>query len=103
MKNDMIRRFGPLEIDLATYRVFLQGRLLALPYKEYALLVYLSARVGKVVSKRELITQVCGRHDLGGVRKLDELIRHLRIQIERSGVEFIRRVEDQGYEFLGAA
>jgi DNA-binding response OmpR family regulator len=100
MAQAFVRCYGPLEIDLAGYRVFLQGRPLALPYREYALLVYLSNRPGQIIPKRQLLVEVFGRHDPGGTRKVDEQIRHLKIQIERSGHEFIQRSRDEGYSFV---
>lgn len=99
MKNAMIRSYGQLVIDLAQYRVFLQGRPLALPYREYALLVYLSMRLGKVVSRRQLLFDVLGGRDPGGARTVDERIRHLKMLIERGGQKFIQR-SDGGYAFI---
>ncbi len=91
--------FGDLVIDLDRYRVLMAGRPLVLPYREYALLVYLVGRAGRVVQKRQLMEEGLGRHDLGGLRMVDEHIRHLKSVLEREGRTFIHAVADIGYRF----
>ena len=71
-------RFGDLVIDLERYRVLLADRPLLLSYRDYALLVYLAGRAGQVVHKRQLLEEGLGRHDPGGLRAVDEHIRHLK-------------------------
>ena len=92
-------RFGDLVIDLEHYRVLLGDRPLLLAYREYALLVYLAGRAGQVVHKRQLLEEGLGRHDAGGMRMVDEHIRHLKSQLERDGRSFIEEVEKSGYRF----
>lgn len=92
-------RFGDLVIDLEHYRVLLGERPLALSYREYALLVYLAGRRGQVVHKRRLLEEGLGRHDPGGIRMVDEHIRHLKSQLERNGRSFIEEIEESGYRF----
>jgi len=92
-------QFGDLTIDLQHYSVLLGDRPLLLPYREYALLVYLAGRQGQVVHKRQLLEEGLGRHDPGGLRMVDEHIRHLKSQLERDGRSFIDQVEETGYRF----
>ena len=92
-------QFGDLIIDLEHYRVLLGDRPLVLSYREYALLVYLAGRNGQVVHKRQLLEEGLGRHDPGGIRMVDEHIRHLKSQLERDGRSFIEEVEEIGYRF----
>jgi DNA-binding response OmpR family regulator len=92
-------RFGPLTIDLARYQVLLEDRPLALPYREYALLVYLASRPGQVVHKRQLLEEGLGRHDPGGLRMVDEHLRHLKGLLERSGQVYLHAVGEAGYRF----
>ena len=92
-------RFGDLVIDLEHYRVLIGERPLALSYREYALLVYLAGRQGQVVHKRRLLEEGLGRHDPGGIRMVDEHIRHLKSQLERDGRGFIEEIEEAGYRF----
>ena len=91
-------RRGDLVIDLARLRVVLGSEPIALTYREYALLVSLVSRAGHVVSKRRLLEEGLGRHDFGGLRMVDELIRHLKMKLERNGQVLIEEAED-GYRF----
>jgi len=92
-------RFGDLTIDLEHYRVLMGEHPLLLSYREYALLVYLAGRRGQVVHKRQLLEEGLGRHDPGGIRMVDEHLRHLKSQLERDGRSFIEEVEQTGYRF----
>ena len=92
-------RFHELLIDLEHYQVLLADRPLLLPYREYALLVYLAGRAGRAVPKRQLLEEGLGRHDPGGLRKVEEHIRHLKGLLERDGRCFIEDVGDTGYRF----
>ena len=99
MPQSLLLRFGDLVIDLERYRVLLADRTLALSYREYALLVYLAGRAGQVVPKRQLLEEGLGRHDPGGLRMVDEHIRHLKGALEREGRSFIEEVGGTGYRF----
>ncbi len=92
-------RFEDLVIDLGQYQVFLGERLLLLSYREYALLVYLAGRAGQIVRRRQLLEEGLGRHDPGGLRMVDEHIRHLKGVLERDGRSFIDVIEGEGYRF----
>ena len=94
-----VLRFGDLRLDLERYRVLLNGQPLALAYRDYALLVYLAGRAGQIVSRRRLLEEGLGRHDPGGLRTVDERIRHLKQLLERDQRTLIYEVEDQGYRF----
>ena len=99
MAQPLLFRFDDLMIDLEHYRVFLAGRPLILSYREYALLVYLAGRAGQLVHKRRLLEEGLGRHDPGGLRMVDEHIRHLKAKLEREGRSFIEAVGETGYRF----
>ena len=99
MASQLVLRFGDLVIDLERYRVLLGERPLALSYREYALLVYLAGRSGQVVHKRQLLEEGLGRHDPGGLRMVDEHIRHLKSVLERDGRSFVEAVGEMGYRF----
>ncbi len=95
-------QFGELTIDLAGYRVLLAGCPLALSYRDYALLAYLAGRAGHVVSKRQLLEEGLGRHDAGGLREVEERLRHLKGIVERAPGAQIEESE-QGYRFIYAS
>lgn len=99
MSEPIVLRFGDLLIDLAHYRVLLNGQPVALSYHDYALLVYLAGRRGQVVHKRQLLEEGLGRHDPGGLRMVAERIRHLKHTLERGPHAFIEEVGEAGYRF----
>jgi DNA-binding response OmpR family regulator len=63
------------------------------------LLVYLAGRSGQVVHKRQLLEEGLGRHDPGGLRMVEEHVRHIKSALEREGRSFIEPVGDAGYRF----
>jgi DNA-binding response OmpR family regulator len=99
MPAPLILRFGDLVIDLERYRVLLDDRPLTLTYRDYALLVYLASRAGQVVPRRQLLEEGLGRHDPGGLRMVDEHLRHLKGQLRHGDHAFIEAVGDAGYRF----
>ena len=99
MPEQLLLRFGDLTIDLEHYRVLLGGRPIVLSYREYALLGYLAGRAGQVVHKRQLLEEGLGRHDPGGLRMVDEHLRHLKGVLEREGRAVIHEVDGVGYRF----
>lgn len=100
MRDTLQLRFGDLLIDLAHYRVLLADQPLILSYREYALLVYLAGRAGQVVHKRQLLEEGLGRHDPGGLRMVEEHIRHLKQQLERGDRRFLEEVPGVGWRFM---
>ena len=88
-----------LLIDLQSYRVLRDGVPLTLSYREYALLVYLATHAGYPVSKRRLLEEGMGRHDVGGLRMVEEHIRRLKTKLE-IGVETVIEQTDDGYRFV---
>ena len=100
MAEPLQLRFGDLVIDLERYRVLLSEQPVMLSYREYALLVYLAGRAGQAVRYRQLLEEGLGRHDPGGLRMVDEHIRHLKSRLERTGQVVIEEVEGVGYRFV---
>ncbi len=98
MASSFLLRFGELTVDLEHYRVLLADRPLAISYRDYALLAYLAARAGHVVSRRQLLEEGLGRHDPVGLRMVEERLRHLKSQIEQAAGVQIEESE-RGYCF----
>lgn len=91
MPTPLRLQFGDLVIDLGRYLVLLEGQPVLLAYRDYALLVYLAGRAGQVVHQRQLLEEGLGRHDPGGLRTVEERIRHLKHVLERGGRTFIEQ------------
>ena len=95
----LVIRRGEVVIDLAHYRVVVGGEPVVPTYREYALLVYLATRAGQAVSRRRLLEEGLGRHDVGGLRMVDVCIRQLKSKLERHGRVCIEETGD-GYRFV---
>jgi len=94
--NSLQLHFGTLTIDLERYRVLVNDQPIVVSYREYALLVYLATRSGQVVNKRQLLEEGLGRHDSGGIRMVDEHLRHLKGVLERKGCSCIEVIGVNG-------
>ena len=74
-------KVGPIFIDRSAHEVTVDGHLVSLTAKEFALLAYLSERRGKLVSRSELLTRVWGNRYEGGARTVDIHVRRLRAKL----------------------
>lgn len=96
-----IVKAGPLGINLSTYEVTVNGRLVDLTFKEYELLRYLVTHRRRVHTRSELLNRVWGDDYYGGARTVDVHIRRIRSKIETGGQVFIQTVRGVGYRFIG--
>jgi DNA-binding response OmpR family regulator len=85
---------GPLELDPRSRRVLVAGREVHLTSTEFALAQALAARPGVVMRRQQLLAEVWGWRDGGGLRTVDSHIRGLRSKI---GAGLIRTVRGIGY------
>ncbi len=90
---------GALVIDRERRQVQLQGQPLELSPIEYAILVALAERVGRVVSINELLTAVWGGPQEGSLQALRWYIWNLRQKMEANPKRprWIQTVRRQGY------
>jgi len=95
---DVLRR-GELTVDTAGYRVYVDGELVELTFKEYELLRFLAMHPDRVYTREALLDKVWGYDYFGGARTVDVHIRRIRSKIERGGVNFIETVRSVGYRF----
>lgn len=86
---------GPT-IDRERYTVHCDGREIALPRKEFALLELLSSSPGKLVSREEIYAKIWGTQVVVGDRTIDVHIRKLR---QRIGEQRITTVKGVGYRY----
>jgi two-component system, OmpR family, KDP operon response regulator KdpE len=78
---------GELTVDPRSRRVTLAGRAIELAPKEFDLLAYLAARVGTVVSKRELLREVWQLPYGGSDKTVDVHLSWLRRKLGESAAE----------------
>ncbi len=87
---------GPLLIDKAAHRAWLDGELLDLPLREWAILQYLLANVERVVSKERIVNAVCTWDQEMSENAVEVYISRLRAKLEPGGIR-IRTVRGLGY------
>jgi DNA-binding response OmpR family regulator len=97
--SENVLRCGGLLIDLANYKVMLDGRPIELTFKEYELLRFLASNRDKVFTREALLNRVWGYDYFGGARTVDVHIRRLRSKIEDRGHAFIETIRNVGYRF----
>lgn len=78
----LLRGFGDISVDFATHQVKRAGRVMELRPKEYALLVALLKRGGRVASRLELLREVWGYAEDVMSRTVDTHIAMLRRKLE---------------------
>jgi DNA-binding response OmpR family regulator len=92
---------GPLRVEPATRRVFLDGEELSLTQREFDLLAYLAARPGRVFSRDQLMEAVWGYPFFTDTSTVTVHIRRLRAKLGDDSAEprFIETVWGVGYRF----
>ena len=85
-------------IDRERYLVFIEGREVTLPRKEFELLSLLASSPEKVFTRSEIFRQLWGSRLVVGDRTIDVHIRKIR---ERIGEDLIKTVKGVGYKFCG--
>jgi DNA-binding response OmpR family regulator len=100
-KNPRIA-IGPLEIDTAARRVIRDGVAVTLAPREYALLEYLAARRGEVVSRREIEDRLYAGQTEIASNAVDSAVCALRRRIDgRDDESLIETRRGQGYILRG--
>ena len=94
---------GNLKIDPRSHEANVDGRVLELSPKEFALLYFLAKNSGQVFSREVLLDRVWGRDAFVSARTVDVHIRWLRKHIEENAEEPTRllTVRGVGYKFVG--
>ncbi len=75
---------GPLRMDLVRHEVFLRGQNLSFTPKEYALLRYLMIHCGKMLSHKQILTDVWGASHGEDTQYLRVFIGQIREKIEEN-------------------
>jgi two-component system response regulator TctD len=89
-------RAGTLSVDAASRTVSVGGRPVDCGRREFRLLEVLIGRLGQVVAKERLMSQVFGADDDVGVNALELLVSRLRRKLDGAGVEIVT-VRGSGY------
>lgn len=93
-----VLRVGDLEIDRLSQHVERAGKRIELTRKEYALLEYLAANSGRILSRAMIIDHVWDQSFEGSANIVDVNVRHLRRKIDDPfPIKLIRTVRGVGY------
>jgi len=98
---DAIVRWGRISLDQERVQVYKDQEPVDLTQREYDLMLYLTARPGRVFSREELIQEVWQYDYFGDLRAVDVTIRRLREKIEDNAANplYIRTKRGIGYYF----
>ena len=88
--NDIIK-------DKEKYKVYISGKTLILPRKEFELLYLLASKPDKVFKRDKIMENVWGGEVIVGDRTIDVHIRKLR---EKVGDKYIKTLKGVGYKFV---
>ena len=96
---------GPLSIDLAGRRVFVNKTPVRLTRKEYRLLHILATHLGLVVTHDHLLKEVWGGNQTDNIQYLRILVRKLRqkIEIDPNDPQLLLTESGVGYRLQGSA
>lgn len=92
---------GPVEIDVESHKVKVNGELVTFPLKEFELLEFLVRNSGRVLTRTQLIDRIWGSDYFGDTKTLDVHIKRLRAKIEKDPANpvFILTIRGLGYKF----
>ena len=101
-RADPIVLIGDLEIDTVSHSARRGGRRIHITPKEYALIDYLLARPGEVVSRSELAKQLYDNEDDTGQNAIEVLVMRLRRKLHPPGAQPVLHTRRGfGYELGG--
>ena len=83
-------------IDREKYLVIKEGKEIALPKKEFELLLVLASKPNKVFTRDEIFTRVWGDDVIVGDRTIDVHVRRIR---EKIGIDNIKTIKGVGYKY----
>ena len=99
-----VLRIADLEVDRLTQQVRRASRRVELTAKEYALLEYLMANAGRVLSRTMIIDHVWDQSFDGATNIVDVYVRHLRSKVDDGhDTRLIRTVRGVGYKISDEA
>ncbi|WP_326906600.1 response regulator [Sedimentibacter sp. MB31-C6] len=97
MKSKIVNA-GNLTIDMNTYEVSKEGKIIDLTNREFDLLKYLFQNSDRVFNREHLLKEVWG-YEFGDLRTVDVTVRRLREKIETNEDKYIITKRGMGYYF----
>jgi two-component system copper resistance phosphate regulon response regulator CusR len=104
INRSSVIRVGDLEVDRLRQQVRRAGRRVVLTAKEYALLEYMAANSGRVLSRTMILEHVWDQSFEGLTNIVDVYVRHLRTKVDDPfPLKLIRTVRGVGYRITEEA
>jgi two-component system KDP operon response regulator KdpE len=101
--DDPVLDVGPIRIDQARHEVTVEGRTIRLTPTEYKLLVLLARHSGKVLTHRQLLTEVWGPRSTHQTHYLRVHLAALRrkLEVDPARPRFLTTEAGVGYRLIG--
>lgn len=100
LKSGKLLTADGLVIDTESFEVTVDGRQLALTFKEFELLRFLASHPGRVHTREALLNQVWGYEYFGGLRTVDVHVRRIRAKLGIKHENLVQTVHGVGYKFV---
>lgn len=92
--------FDGLKIGYETYEIYLDGKKIEMPPKEFELLYFLAKNKNKVFTRDQLLDEIWGYEFFGDSRTVDVHVKRIREKIEKEGKKWtLKTVWGVGYKF----
>jgi len=98
----VVKRRGPLEMDLGRHRCTWAGQEVVLTVTEFSLLQTLLATPGRVYSRAELVDRAYGHEHVITERTVDSHVRRIRQKLAALGADPVETVYGLGYRLREA-
>ncbi|WAM34844.1 response regulator transcription factor [Caldicellulosiruptor morganii] len=100
VNDEKVVVYPNLTINLTTYEVKLEDRVIEMPPKEIELLYFLASHPNKVFTREQLLDNIWGYNFMGDTRTVDVHIKRIREKIEKDKYPWrIKTVWGVGYKF----
>lgn len=96
--KESIIRCGGIEINLTQYKVFVKGKEVILPMKEFEMLLYMVENKNQVLTRGQILNRIWGYDYYGDSRVVDTHIKRLRKALGLAA-KYIKTVIKVGYQF----
>ena len=98
VNQDEVVRVGGIEVDKSAHSVKIDGKEIALSFKEYELLLYFIENKGIALSREKILNNVWNYDYFGDARTIDTHVKKLRAKMGTKG-DYIKTVWGMGYKF----
>lgn len=98
VNQDEVVRIGGIEVDKSAHSVKIDGKEIALSFKEYELLLYFIENKGIALSREKILNNVWNYDYFGDARTIDTHVKKLRAKMGAKG-DYIKTVWGMGYKF----